>query len=119
LHSHLVFPLFRQDELLGIWALRSSLKSTNPYTSFSDGEVELLESVTVELIEVLEQLQHFEVQERQERLAALGEMSAALAHEIRNPLGAIQGATQLLKTSPTVGDSEDRECIEILAKEID
>jgi signal transduction histidine kinase len=31
-----------------------------------------------------------------ERLAALGEMSAGIAHEIRNPLGAIAGFTELL-----------------------
>jgi two-component system, NtrC family, sensor histidine kinase HydH len=33
---------------------------------------------------------------RQERLAALGEMAAVLAHEIRNPLGAIKGLAQFL-----------------------
>ena len=37
-----------------------------------------------------------EQQERQRRLAALGEMAAVLAHEIRNPLAAIKGQAQLL-----------------------
>jgi len=119
LHSHLVLPFFKQDELLGLWALRSSFRSTNPYTSFSNEEVDLLEHVSLEVVVILEQLQHFEAQERKDRLAALGEMSAALAHEIRNPLGAIQGASQLLRSSPTVKDSEDQECIRILQKELD
>jgi signal transduction histidine kinase len=35
-----------------------------------------------------------------DRLAALGEMAAGLAHEIRNPLAAIQGAIQLLMPAP-------------------
>lgn len=38
-----------------------------------------------------------------ERLAGLGEMAAGLAHEIRNPLGAIQGAVQILQDEGTPG----------------
>ncbi len=34
-----------------------------------------------------------------ERMAALGEMSARMAHEIRNPLSAIKGAVQLLNSN--------------------
>lgn len=47
-----------------------------------------------------------EARERQKRLASLGEMSAVLAHEIRNPLASLKGNAQLLAASLTAADSE-------------
>lgn len=44
---------------------------------------------------------------RQDRLAALGEMSAGLAHEIRNPLGIISSSAQLLATAPSEKNDSD------------
>ncbi|MFH0911327.1 MAG: ATP-binding protein [Planctomycetota bacterium] len=43
---------------------------------------------------------------RRERLAALGEMAAQLAHEIRNPLGGIELYTSLLERSLGPGSGE-------------
>ena len=42
--------------------------------------------------------------ERERRLASLGEMSAVLAHEIRNPLASLKGNAQLLAASLPEGD---------------
>jgi signal transduction histidine kinase len=53
---------------------------------------------------------------RAERLSALGELSAVLAHEIRNPLGSIRGTAEILKDDFSPGDRK-YEFLEILLKE--
>ena len=57
-----------------------------------------------------------------DRLAALGQMAAGLAHEIKNPLGAIKGAAQLLAepapNSPPL-DASSREFLGIILEEVD
>ncbi len=45
---------------------------------------------------------------QQSKLAALGRLSASIAHEIRNPVGAMSHAGQLLAESPAMGDEERR-----------
>jgi two-component system sensor histidine kinase PilS (NtrC family) len=45
---------------------------------------------------------------RKEWLASLGEMSAGMAHEIRNPLAALAGAMQMLRKDLSVEDSDVR-----------
>lgn len=50
---------------------------------------------------------------RQLKLASLGRLTASIAHEIRNPLGAISHATQLLKESENISN-EDHRFIEIV-----
>lgn len=55
---------------------------------------------------------------RGERLAALGQMALALAHEIRNPLSAIRGVAQLL--GDELGrDAAYREPLQVMLGEID
>jgi two-component system sensor histidine kinase PilS (NtrC family) len=50
---------------------------------------------------------------QQSKLAALGRLSASIAHEIRNPVGAMSHAGQLLGESPGIS-SEDRRLTEII-----
>ncbi len=53
---------------------------------------------------------------RAEKLSTLGEMSAVLAHEIRNPLGSIRGTAEILRDDYKPGDPK-YEFIEIQIKE--
>ena len=55
---------------------------------------------------------------RKDRLAAVGRVAAGLAHEIRNPLGAMRGAIQVLESSTTPGSTQ-AELMEIILKESD
>jgi two-component system, NtrC family, sensor histidine kinase PilS len=50
---------------------------------------------------------------QQTKLAALGRLSASIAHEIRNPVGAMSHAAQLLAESPALGNA-DRRLTEIM-----
>ncbi len=43
-----------------------------------------------------------------DRMAAVGELSAGIAHEIRNPLAAIAGSVQVLKSSQSLSSQEQR-----------
>ena len=53
---------------------------------------------------------------RKEWLANLGEMSAGMAHEIRNPLGALAGAMQMLRKE-AISDVTDRRLMDIAVRE--
>ena len=58
----------------------------------------------------------FEAMKRAERLSALGQLSAGLAHEIRNPLASISGAAGILRRHPG-SEEKSRECLNIIDRE--
>jgi two-component system sensor histidine kinase PilS (NtrC family) len=49
-----------------------------------------------------------EALKRADRLAVLGELSARMAHEIRNPLAAMSGSVQMLAEQGTIGGNDGR-----------
>lgn len=56
---------------------------------------------------------------RQQRLAAIGALSASIAHEIRNPLAAISGAIQVLQKGGADGRAEPERLMQIVVREVD
>ncbi|MBI5598182.1 MAG: PAS domain S-box protein [Deltaproteobacteria bacterium] len=55
---------------------------------------------------------------RDDRLKALGRLSAAIAHEIRNPLASLSGSVQVLSQELTLG-AENRHLMDIVLRECD
>ena len=53
-----------------------------------------------------------------ERLATLGKLATTVAHEVRNPLGGIRGAAQLLELE-SESDPETKAYIAVIIKEVD
>ena len=56
----------------------------------------------------LEDVSHINARVQQSKLASLGRLSASIAHEIRNPVGAMSHAAQLLGESPVLTDDDKR-----------
>jgi two-component system sensor histidine kinase HydH len=86
---------------------------------FAREEVELFEGVVAQAATTVQNSAVYEARKERERLAALGEMAAGLAHEIRNPLGAMKGAVQVLRPNAAAMDEQTREFLDIILEEVD
>ncbi len=84
--------------------------------AFASDEIAALLELGERCALVIENSKLYQQMKERDRLAAIGEMSAGLAHEIRNPLAAIKGAIQYLDPSTLPG--EDREFLEIVVDEV-
>jgi signal transduction histidine kinase len=122
LQAALIFPLLGSAEteqgpwLLGLFCLRDDRTES----AFDADDIDTFRQLAIGAARVIESSQAYERVKERDRLAALGEMAAGLAHEIRNPLGAIKGAAQLLMTADgTVAapGAETAEFLQIIVEE--
>ena len=75
-----------------------------------------LQATAEQLSKVYQELQDsFEQLRRADRLSAIGQLAASLAHEIRNPLGSIEGAVDILERHGA--DEKRLEFLSIIKKE--
>ena len=89
-----------EDQLLGALVIRDERLRE----AYSSDEIELFRGVATSIGITLQNSQVYERMKERDRLAALGQMAAGLAHEIRNPLGSIKGAAQYLQPGPTTAE---------------
>ncbi len=105
-------PLLAGDRVAGFLACWDE----RVQEAFASDEIAALIEVGDRCALVIDNSKLYQQMKERDRLAALGEMAAGLAHEIRNPLAAIKGATQYL--DPHRLPVDDREFLDIIIEEV-
>jgi two-component system, NtrC family, sensor histidine kinase HydH len=120
----LVVPIFGSAETeQGPWLLGFiGFRDERMEGAFDLDDIDVFRRLAAQSASTIESTQIYERVKERERLAAIGEMAAGLAHEIRNPLGAIKGAAQLLvgpDGKPAEVNEATAEFLGIIVEEVD
>lgn len=105
-------PLVGNDRVIGFL----NLWDERVPEAYASDEIALILEIAERVAIVIENSKLYEKMRERDRLAALGEMAAGLAHEIRNPLGAIKGAAQILDPARQTG--EEGEFLDVIVEEV-
>jgi two-component system sensor histidine kinase HydH len=114
MHASVCVGLIGVEETYGLLCLRDDRLRD----AYSPEEVQLLRGLGAQASIALENSRLYQRLKQRDRLAALGEMAAGLAHEIRNPLGAIKASAQFI-AEPTAESEPQAEFLGIIVEEVD
>jgi two-component system, NtrC family, sensor histidine kinase HydH len=122
MQASLVVPIFGNAETeQGAWLLGLMAFRDERVEGFDLDDIDVFRRLASQVAVTIEKTQVYERVKERDRLAAVGEMAAGLAHEIRNPLGAIKGAAQLLvgpDGKPAAITAESGEFLTIIVEEV-